>query len=131
MNKIMEQLDVDIRTNILAGSPGVVAALKVIKGELQRQPKKDLSEEESIKILRKLERNEIETMRLKGIVKSLFLDVVKTFLPSEVSEGDILKWILLNINFAELKNKYQAIGIVKKNFPGVDGKVVKDIINKI
>ncbi len=131
MNKIMEQIDIDIRINVLASNTGIVNALKVIKGELQRQPKKDLTEEEIIGILRKLEKNETETMRLKGIAKSLFLDVVRTFLPSEVSEGDILQWIMLNVNFAELKNKYQAIGLVKKKFPGVDGNLVKTVINKI
>jgi len=50
------------------------------------------------------------------------------FLPKEVDKKEIIDF-LETIDFNNLKNKMQAIGIVQKHFKGnVDNKLVKDII---
>jgi uncharacterized protein YqeY len=54
-----------------------------------------------------------------------FLD---KYLPSEANEYDI-RLYLNTVNFNELSNKNQAIGMVKKYFNGnVDGKLVAQIV---
>ena len=103
--------------------------LRVIVGELQRQPKKKLTDDEVVRILKKLHSAEKELITLKGETISPFLTLLETYLPEEVTRDQIIDWIIKNVDFSGLKTKMQAIGLVTKHFgAAVDGNTVRNII---
>jgi len=105
--------------------------LRIILGEFQRGKTKNISEIESIRILRRLEKLENEALCICGNkVTSEFLETVKEFLPTQVPEDTLVLWIKNNIDFNKLKNKFEAVGITMKAFPcgSVDGGILKNII---
>lgn len=61
---------------------------------------------------------------------SMKIAVAYTYLPeiSNATTDDILEFIKDNINFDDYKNKMQAMGPIMKEFDGVDGNVVRRII---
>ena len=108
------------------------AALNVIVGEMQRQLTKDLTDPQVVAILKKLVKYEEE--RLKHCVSGTitkYLEVLKSYLPEQVTEEEVIAWIKNNVVFSTLKNKMQAVGLVTKHFgPKVDGQTVKRIIEE-
>ena len=77
-------------------------------------------------MLKKMEKSEVE-MGDKG--DSRFISVLREYIPQMLSREDIEKWIQENVDFTALKNKMQAVGLVKKEFgEQVDGKLVSDIV---
>lgn len=105
--------------------------LRIILGEFQRCKTKNISEMESVRILRRLEKLENELLVIGlGEPTSEFLDTVREFLPTQVPEDTLIFWIKNNIDFSKFKNKFEAVGITMKSFPygSVDGGVLKNII---
>ena len=105
--------------------------LRIILGEFQRGKTKNISEMESVRILKQLEKLEYEVLVL-GLYEptSDFLDTVREFLPTQVPEETLVLWVENNIDFSKLKNKFEAVGITMKSFPhgSIDGGVLKNII---
>lgn len=106
--------------------------LRIVVGELQRQPMKELADDDVVRILKKLYKAEEELLDAGGKpTDPAFLALIGTYLPDEVTEDQILEWLKENVDFSSLKNKMQAIGLVTKHFGSmVDGNIVKDIILK-
>lgn len=105
--------------------------LRIILGEFQRGKTKNISEMDSIRVLKRLEKLENEVLVIGlGEPTSEFLDTVKEFLPTPISEEALVLWIKNNIDFSKLKNKFEAVGITMKSFPtgSVDGGILKNII---
>lgn len=106
--------------------------LKIIIGELQRSDKKVLNDNEVIRILKKLEKSELELLSNLGKDDSDFLNILKQYLPKSVDDTEIIAWINDNVDFTKLKNKMQAVGLVTKHFgPSVDGNHIKEIIQNL
>jgi len=123
-----------IKVSIRQRDSDSTEALKVILGELQRSPTKEISRDEEIKILKKLEKNEEDMLDHAGIDEpSLYLKLVRMYLPQMASPSEIEGWICSNnIDFASLKNPMQAVGIVMKEFGArADGRIVKDIVMRL
>jgi len=105
--------------------------LGIILGEFQRGKTKNISEMESVRVLRQLEKLENEVLCLGGEkVTSEFLNTVIEFLPVQINDDTLIVWIKNNIDFSKLKNKFEAVGITMKSFPhgSVDGGILKNII---
>ena len=97
--------------------------LTVILGEFQRGLDKEVDDKTAIRIMKKLTKSAKEVNDLELIA------LMKEYIPEEISEDEIKKWIQDNVDFSQLKNKMQAVGQVMKNFQGkVDGAMVKGII---
>lgn len=107
-------------------------ALKVIIGELQRQPTKILSDEQVVAILKKLKKYEEERLsKYTNAETTPYLELLKKYLPAQVSEEEIKTWIDSNIDLTTLKNRSQAVGLVCKHFgKSVDGNLVKKVIGE-
>lgn len=105
-------------------------AIKVIVGELQRQPNKLLSDSETVKILKLLIKYETERIDRTGdFAESIYLKTLRSYVPEQVDRKELIFWIARNIDFSKLKNKMQAISMVTKHFgPKVDGNLAKEII---
>jgi uncharacterized protein YqeY len=105
-------------------------ALRVILGEFGRAETKALSDNDIIKILKKLLKSEREMLEKKGAESdSEFARIVEVYLPQMATEEEIKAWIAENIDFSQFKNKMQAMRPIMQHFGGTaDGDTVKTIL---
>ena len=105
-------------------------ALRVILGEFSRAESKELSDNEVVKILKKLLKSEREVLETKGAESdSDFLRIVEAYLPEMATEEEIKAWISENIDFSQFKNKMQAMRPIMQHFGDTaDGDMVKKIL---
>jgi uncharacterized protein YqeY len=130
---LQSQMKKDLSTAIKAKDEKKKDTLRVILGEFGRLDKKELSDDEVVKILKKLMKSEKEVLEQKGeTADSEFIKIIETYLPKMATEEEITAWIHENIDFSQFKNKMQAMGLVMKHFGATaDGNFVKEIIQKM
>lgn len=112
--------------------------LKFLKAELQRGKDKVVSDDAVIKILVGLVRSQQEMQKkVTGDVLSdsvNFVRIILGFIPDNIlnqifiHDFQVVDWIERNIDFSQLKNRMQAIKIVQKQFPYIDGNLIKDAL---
>jgi uncharacterized protein len=107
--------------------------LRVVLGEFGRLDKKELSDDEAVKILKKLIKSEKEVLEQKGGAEnSAFIEIIESYLPKMAAEEEIAAWIRQNVDFSPFKNKMQAMGVIMKHFGATaDGNIVKEILQKM
>ena len=130
---LQKQIKKDLSAEIKAQDAQRKDALRVILGEFARLDKKELSDDDVLKILKKLLKSEKEVLEQKGQgTESAFIGIVETYLPKMASEAEIHEWIKDNIDFAQFKNKMQAMGSIMKHFGATaDGNSVKKILQQM
>ncbi len=130
---LQSQMKKDLSAAIKAKDEKKKDALRVILGEFGRLDKKNLSDDEIVKILKKLIKSEKEVLEQKGeAADSEFIKVIENYLPKMATEEEITTWIHQNIDFSQFKNKMQAMGLIMKHFgTTADGNFVKSIIQKM
>ena len=130
---LQSQMKKDLSAAIKAKDEKKKDALRVILGEFGRLDKKEVSDDEIIKILKKLMKSEREVLEQKGeAADSEFIKVIENYLPKMATEEEITAWINENVDFSQFKNKMQAMGLVMKHFGATaDGNFVKKIIQKM
>jgi len=130
---LQRQIKKDLTAAIKARDEKKKDALRVILGEFDRLDKKELSDDEIIKILKKLMKSERETLEQKGEGEdSEFIKVIENYLPKMATEDEIAAWINRNIDFSQFKNKIQAMGLIMKHFgASAEGNLVKKIIQRM
>jgi uncharacterized protein YqeY len=130
---LQSQMKKDLSAAIKAKDEKKKDALRVILGEFGRLDKKELSDDEVVKILIKLMKAEKEVLEQKGeAADSEFIKVIETYLPKMATEDEIKAWIQQNIDFSQFKNKMQAMSLIMKHFGATaDGNFVKKIIQKM
>jgi uncharacterized protein YqeY len=107
-------------------------AIRVLIGEFQRQPDKELSDDQVIAIIKKLVKSEQELLAATGESGSDFITVLETYLPRQATEKEIGAWIEENIDFSEFKNRMQAMRPIMTHFgSSVDGNMVKKILQEL
>jgi uncharacterized protein len=62
---------------------------------------------------------------------NLNIKIAESYLPKQATEEEIKQWISDNIDFSKLNNKMQAMKPTIEQFKGIDGLVVKNIINEM
>ena len=130
---IQEKIKQDLTVAIKARDDETKNALRVAMGEFGRSDKKELSDDEVIKNLKKLIKSEKELLQQKGETdNSPFIDVLSRYLPQMVGEAELVAWIKENIDFSQVKSKMQAMGPIMKHFgANADGNTVKEILQKL
>lgn len=130
---LQNQMKKDLTAAIKSKDEKKKDALRVILGEFGRLDKKELSDDEIVKILKKLMKSEKEVLVQKGeTTDSEFINVIENYLPKMATEEEITAWIHQNIDFSQFKNKMQAMGLIMKHFGATaDGNFVKKIIQKM
>ena len=130
---LQKQIKKDLSAAIKARDAQRKDTLRVILGEFARLDKKELSDDDVLKILKKLLKSEKEVLEQKGQgTESAFMGIVETYLPQMASEAEIYEWIKHNIDFAQFKNKMQAMGSIMKHFGATaDGNSVKKILQQM
>ena len=125
---LQETIQEDFQKVVKSKLTSIVSHYKVLIGELQRQPKKDLSDKEVISIIKKLAKYERENPNPDPI----YLATLEGYLPKQVEPEYIIKWIKENIDFDQYKNKIQAMKPIMQHFgASVEGSVVRKILEDI
>lgn len=126
---LQEQIKKDLTKAIREKDEERKDAFRVILGEMARSDKKEFTDDEVIKTLKKLQKSEKEVLEKQDKQDSVFLEVVENYLPAEASEEEIRSWIENNIDFSRYKNKMQAMGEIMKHFGSrADGNRVKKVL---
>ena len=102
------------------------AALRVVLGELARSDKKEVSDEEVIKILRKFQKDEKYIIGPKN--ETVFLRTIEAYLPKQMSKDEIQEY-LLTLDLSNFTHKIQAMGFIMMKLKGrANGNDVKDVL---
>jgi uncharacterized protein YqeY len=130
---IQKRIKQDLSAAIKAKDQEKKDALRVILGEFNRLDKKELSDDAAVKIMLKLVKSEKELLEKKGIeTDSAFIEIIENYLPKKASAEEIVKWIKQNVDFAEFKNKMQAMGVIMAHFgASADGNEVRKILQNM
>jgi uncharacterized protein YqeY len=131
--KLKEQITQDLTVAMKAKDEKKKSALRVVLGEFSRLDKKELIDDDVIKILKKLIKAEKEVMQIKAERADYeFVKILENYLPTMATEAEIRSWIEQNIDFANFKNKMQAMGQIMKHFgTTADGNTVKEILQQM
>jgi hypothetical protein len=127
---LQEEIKKDLAAAMKAKDEETKNTLRVIMGEFGRQEKKELSDEEVIRIIKKLIKSEREVMEKTGATEPTpFIRTAERYIPQMATEEEIRAWIGANINFDDFKNKMQAMRPIMAHFGGrADGDLVKKVL---
>ena len=130
---LQEQIKKDLTSAMKARDEETKSTLRVIMGEFARADKKDLADEDVVKVLKKLVKSEQETLEKQGVgTSSPFIRTIEKYLPQMATDDEISAWIHEHIDFTQFKNKMQAMGPIMKHFgPRADGNAVKSLLKKL
>ena len=130
---IQQQIKTDLMTAMKAKDENKKSTLRVIMGEFARADAKELSDDEVIRILKKLIKSEKETLAQKGSAEdTAFIRIIETYLPQMASQDEIVDWVKNNIDFSQFKSNMQAMGPIMKYFgTRADGNVVRGILQRL
>lgn len=104
-------------------------AIRVLIGEFQRQPDKELTDDQVVAIIKKLVKSERELLAVSGGEDTPFIKIMESYLPQQASEDDIRKFIEENIDFSSFNNRMQAMRPIMAHFGSrADGTTVKKIL---
>jgi hypothetical protein len=130
---LQEQIRHDLKDSMKAKNTAKTSAIRIILGEFQRQPKKELSDPEVIAVIRKLIKSETELLAA-GNAKpedSDYIAILEAYLPQQATEAEITAWISAHIDMSTFKNAMQAMKPIMEHFAGrADGNLVKSILQK-
>ena len=127
---IQEQIKKDLTLAMKAKDEEKKSTLRIILGEFSRGEKKELTDDDVIRVLKKLVKSETETLEQAGKpTTSRYIDILESYLPKMAADEEIRQWIKENIDFSNYKNKMQAMKDIMAHFgASADGSRVKEIL---
>ena len=130
---IQQQIKQDLMGAMKARDEDKKSTLRVIMGEFGRAETKEISDDDVIKILKKLIKSEKETLAQTNTDEdSVFIQIIETYLPQMADEDEIIAWVRDNLDLTQFKSKMQAMGPIMKHFgPRADGNAVKTILQRL
>jgi len=136
---LQEEVRKDLMTAIKAKDAGVTD-LRYILGEFSRlKGTKDgknyigdtLTDEQAIRVLVGIITGEDKLLEIIKDSTSTLKPLCESYLPKKATRQELLEFIT-TIDFSNLKNKMQAVGMAKKHFGvAADGKLIMDIVQGI
>lgn len=129
---LQEEISSQLKSSMKAKDTVRTGAIRVLIGEFQRQPEKELQDEQVVGIIKKLIKSEKETLAAAKQEDSGFIRVLEEFLPRQANEEEVRRWIKAHIDFTSLNNKMQAMRPIMAHFgTTVDGNTVKKILQEM
>ena len=129
--KLYDAIRTDMIEAYKRGYTQTSSTLKVLLSDIQRDPNKDYSDGKVISVIRQTISMAEEAAK-SGLEEAKdTVALLKNYLPKQIS-ADTIRKAIEEIDFSQLKNKYQAIGIIKRKFPNgsVDGNTIKTLIEE-
>jgi hypothetical protein len=129
---LQKSITAELQTSIKNRDSARTAAIRVLIGEFQRQPQKDLEDDQVVSIIKKLVKSERELLAVSGQTASEFIDVMENYLPVQASEEEIRAWITAHVDFSSFANKMQAMRPIMNHFGSkADGNRIKKILQEM
>jgi hypothetical protein len=130
---LQEKIKQDLSLAMKAQEAEKKDALRVVLGEFGRMDKKELTDEEVVRVLIKLIKSEKELLEKSAKpLASPFIEVCESYLPKPATDEEVVAWVRANVNFSDFKNKMQAMSVIMKHFGArVEGHAVKAILEKL
>lgn len=131
---LQEQIKKDLMAAMKAKDEARKETLRVVMGEFGRTDRKTLSDEDVVKILKKLVKSETETLEISGAgsTGSPFIRIIEGYLPRMASEAEVRDWIAKNVDFSKYKARMQAMREIMGHFGGnADGNMVRSILESL
>ncbi|THB75151.1 MAG: hypothetical protein D6B25_12495 [Desulfobulbaceae bacterium] len=129
---LQQSITAELKTAMKNRDTARTGAIRILIGEFQRQPEKELSDDAVINIIKKLIKSERELLSASGGEDSGYIEILEGYLPQQATEEDIRAWIVANINFADFGNKMQAMRPIMSHFgSSADGNTVKKVLQSL
>ncbi len=129
---LQEDIKAELKVSIKARDKARTGAVRILIGEFQRLPEKELSDDQVVGIIKKLIKSEKELLAASGEKSSDYITILEGYLPKQASEEEIRDWIMENIDFSSFKNKMQAMRPIMTHFgSSADGNIVKNILQDL
>ena len=129
---LQDRLKSDLKAAMKAKDAARKDAIRVVMGEMARADQKEFTDDEIVRILKKLIKSEKEMLAKSSQGESsAFIETIAAYLPQMATEEEIGRWIEANIDFSAYKNKMQAMGAIMAHFgSSADGNVVKQVLQQ-
>ena len=133
---LYDELKQDLKESMKIKNMERVNALRVIMGEFPRLNKlagELPTDDEVLKILKSLKKNEELVLEKSNKTDSIYLNVIESYLPKMMSKEEIKVFILTSgINTNSGENIGQLTGQVMKDLKGkAEGSLVKEVLSEI
>ncbi|WP_136799343.1 GatB/YqeY domain-containing protein [Desulfosediminicola ganghwensis] len=129
---LQETIKSQLKDAMKAKDSARLGVIRILIGEFQRQPEKELSDEKVVGIIKKLIKSERELIDAGGTGDLDYIANLESYLPQQASEEDIKTWISDNIDFSQFGNKMQAMKPIMAHFgSSADGNIVKKILQEL
>lgn len=129
---LQETIQAQLKDAMKAKDTARVGVIRILIGEFQRQPEKQLSDDQVVGIIKKLIKSEKELLAASGEEDSGYIEVLTEYLPKQAGEDEIRTWIAENIDFSSFGNKMQAMRPIMAHFgSSADGNMVKAILQSM
>jgi uncharacterized protein len=126
---LQQEIESQLIAAIKAKDKDRAGAIRILKGEFQRQPEKQLSDDQVVAIIKKLIKSEKELLEASKQEDSAYIGILQEYLPKQAGDDEVRTWIGENIDFSSFANKMQAMRPIMAHFgSSVDGAVVKKIL---
>jgi uncharacterized protein YqeY len=126
---MQESISAELKSAIKQRDTARNSANRIFIGEFQRQPEKDLKDQQVTALIKKLVKAEQELLAFSKEATSDFIRILESYLPKQVSDDEIREWIRGNIDFSAFNNRMQAMRQIMTHFgSSTDGNVVKKIL---
>lgn len=130
--RLQEQIKSELKTSMKAKDTARTGVIRILIGEFQRQPEKELADDKVIGIIKKLIKSERELIAAGGAGDLDYISILEGYLPQQASEEDIKTWIGENVDFSQFGNKMQAMKPIMAHFgSSADGNLVKKILQEM
>lgn len=129
---LQETIKSQLKGAMKAKDSARVGVIRILIGEFQRQPDKELSDDKVIGIIKKLIKSEKELIEAGGEGDADYITILESYLPQQASEDDIKAWVSANIDFSQYGNKMQAMKPIMAHFgSSADGNTVKKVLQEL
>ncbi len=128
---LQELISAELKPAIKSRDVAKTGAIRILIGEFQRQPEKNLTDQQVVALIKKLLKSEQELLALANRDCSDFIRILEGYLPQQASEEDVRSWIGENIDFSVYANRMQAMRPIMAHFgSSTDGNMVKKILQE-
>lgn len=128
---LQELISAELKPAIKSRDVAKTGAIRILIGEFQRQPEKNLTDQQVVALIKKLLKSEQELLALANRQSSDFTRILEGYLPQQVSDEDVRSWIRENVDFSVFANRMQAMRPIMTHFGSrTDGNVVKRILKE-
>lgn len=130
--RLQEKITSELKVAMKAKDSARTGTIRILIGEFQRQPEKELSDEAVVAIIKKLIKSEREVIAAGGQGDQDYIAVLESYLPSQASEEEIRQWIRQNVDLSAFANTMQAMKPIMAHFgSNADGNTVKKILQSL